>query len=83
MQKWIVTNTRGYRRGHEAETMVRAIQAGMNEVDYTLESSSEWNAVQVEGSNVVAAEPVAPAVETAPPGRPQAGLRYAVPAGHD
>lgn len=67
MQTWIVTNTRGYRREHEAETMVRAIQEGMNAVDYTLESS-EWTAVQVGGgvSNVVAAEPVAPAVETAP-----------------
>jgi len=42
---WRVTNSRGYSAVHQAATEVRAIQAGMAEVDYTL-PSSDWRAVR-------------------------------------
>jgi Defence against restriction A C-terminal len=43
MKKWLVTNTRGYRAVHEGATDIRAIQEGMGQVDYVLESSF-WKA---------------------------------------
>jgi hypothetical protein len=58
---WLVTNARGYRKQHKADTMVGAIQLGMNDVDYTLESS-EWTAVEAEGDTVPSLVP--PPVET-------------------
>jgi hypothetical protein len=58
---WLVTNARGYRKQHKSDTMVGAIQLGMNDVDYTLESS-EWTAVEAEGDTVPSLVP--PPVET-------------------